>query len=152
MCSAWRFCLSVYALLSPRGIDTPPDVGMSGYTAKNGPEARPVRCDNRAGDGGDVMGAERARVVEAVDPERLGELGLELCRVRSYTGDTREATERFVAAARAAGLELTLFDDYPATPAVVARLPGRGGGPSLELNAHIDTVPLEHGPARLVDG
>jgi acetylornithine deacetylase/succinyl-diaminopimelate desuccinylase-like protein len=98
------------------------------------------------------MSAQRTRVLDAVRPERLGELGLRLCEIRSYTGETREATERFVAEARASGLEVTLFDDYPTTPAVVARLPGHGGGPSLELNAHIDTVPLEHAPAKLAGG
>ena len=38
------------------------------------------------------MPVERARVVDAVRPDRLGELGLALCSIRSYTGDTREAT------------------------------------------------------------
>lgn len=94
----------------------------------------------------------RERVVEAVQPERIGELGLALCAIRSYTGETREATARFAAEARAAGLEVTQFDDFPNTPSVVARLPGAGGGPSLELNAHIDTIPLAHDPAKLADG
>lgn len=98
------------------------------------------------------MSNSRARVIEAVQPERLGALGLALCRIRSYTGDTREATEHFVAEARASGLDLELFADYPNTPAVVARLKGSGGGPSLELNAHIDTVPLAHAPAKLEGG
>lgn len=93
----------------------------------------------------------RERAVEAVSAERIGELGLALCAIRSYTGETREATARFVDEARAAGLEVELFEDFPSTPAVVARLRGAGGGPSLELNAHIDTVPLDHAPAALRD-
>jgi acetylornithine deacetylase/succinyl-diaminopimelate desuccinylase-like protein len=98
------------------------------------------------------MHAERGRVAEAVRPERLGELGLGLCRIRSYTGETREATQLFTVEARTSGLEVELFDDYPTTPSVVARLRGEGGGPSLELNAHIDTVPLDHAPAKLEGG
>jgi acetylornithine deacetylase/succinyl-diaminopimelate desuccinylase-like protein len=94
----------------------------------------------------------RQRIVDAVQPDRLAEVSLALCAIRSYTGDTREATARFVAEAGAAGLEVAQFDDYPKTPAVVARLPGTGGGPSLELNAHIDTVPLDHAPAKLEGG
>src|SRR5205823_2775363 len=99
-----------------------------------------------------VMDGKRAGVVEAVRTDRGGELGLALCRIRSYTGEPREATERVVAEARASGLELQVFDDYPTTPAVVARLRGAGGGPSLELNAHVDTVPLDHAPAKLEGG
>src|SRR5438552_2354577 len=94
----------------------------------------------------------REHVVEAVRPERIGELGLALCAIRSYTGETREATARFVAEARAAGLEVEQYDDYPATPSVVVRLRGAGGGPSLELNAHVDTVPLDHASAKLEGG
>jgi acetylornithine deacetylase/succinyl-diaminopimelate desuccinylase-like protein len=94
----------------------------------------------------------RRRVVEAVRAERVGRFGLDLCRITSHTGETREATARFVAEAEGAGFEIDVFDDYPSTPTVVARLRGTGGGPSLELNAHIDTIPLDHAPAHVDDG
>lgn len=40
----------------------------------------------------------------------------------------------------AAGLEVTLLETVPGRPSVIARLRGAGGGPTLLLNAHLDTV------------
>jgi acetylornithine deacetylase len=40
----------------------------------------------------------------------------------------------------AAGLEVTLLETVPDRPSVIARLRGAGGGPTLLLNAHLDTV------------
>lgn len=92
-------------------------------------------------------------VLDHVDAQRVGELALSLVRIRSYTGDTLEATEYYVDVLREMGLRVEVFRDYPRTPCVVARLPGDGTGPSLELNAHIDTIPVEHaGPAEIRDG
>jgi len=56
-------------------------------------------------------------------------------------GHGEAAIAEFVAAWLAeAGLEPTLMDVEPGRPNVVARRPGRGGGRSLLLNAHLDTV------------
>jgi acetylornithine deacetylase len=41
---------------------------------------------------------------------------------------------------RAAGLEVELVEPRPGRPSVIGRLPGAGGGRSLLLNAHLDTV------------
>jgi acetylornithine deacetylase len=92
------------------------------------------------------------RVLEAVQQERVAALALDLVAIRSYTGETREATERFIAECLTLGLEVQRFDDYPTTPAVVARWRGTGGGPCLELNGHIDTVPLDHAPPQIGNG
>jgi acetylornithine deacetylase/succinyl-diaminopimelate desuccinylase-like protein len=92
------------------------------------------------------------RVVAAVDEERVTHLTLDLCRIRSYTGDTQEATDAYLAVLREMGLEIEVFDEFPRTPSVVARLRGAGGGPSLELNAHMDTIPMDHRPAEVRDG
>ena len=42
-----------------------------------------------------------------------------------------------------AGLEILLDEPEPGRPSVAARLPGTGGGRSLMLNAHMDTVGVE---------
>ena len=48
---------------------------------------------------------------------------------------------QFVAAwLRAAGMEVDLIDDPPGRPSVVGIARGSGGGRSLVLNAHLDTV------------
>ncbi len=57
------------------------------------------------------------------------------------------------------GMSVESFEVYPGDPDVVGRLPGRGGGPSLLLNAHIDVAEVgdasawKHPPFQLtVDG
>ena len=89
------------------------------------------------------------RVMAAVEAERVARLTLDLCRIRSYTGDTRAATDSFLDVLRGMGLAIQVFDEFPGTPSVVATLPGVGGGRSLELNAHMDTIPLDHRPAEI---
>ena len=44
---------------------------------------------------------------------------------------------------RGAGLEVELDEAAPGRPSVIAVAPGRGGGRSLMLNAHLDTVGVE---------
>jgi acetylornithine deacetylase len=44
---------------------------------------------------------------------------------------------------RRMGLDVSIHEATPGRPSVVARLVGRGGGRSLMLNAHIDTVDVE---------
>lgn len=44
--------------------------------------------------------------------------------------------------ARTLGMEVTLLDAGPARTSVIATLPGSGGGRSLMLNGHIDTVSI----------
>lgn len=92
------------------------------------------------------------RVIAAVDERRVTDLTVDLCSIRSYTGDTQEATDFYLSVLREMGLEIEVFDDFPRTPSVVARLRGAGGGPSLELNAHMDTIPLDHRPTGARDG
>ena len=41
------------------------------------------------------------------------------------------------------GLEVHTHEAAPGRPSVVGRLPGTGGGRSLMLNAHYDTVDVE---------
>jgi acetylornithine deacetylase/succinyl-diaminopimelate desuccinylase-like protein len=92
-------------------------------------------------------------VLDHVDARRVGELALNLVKIRSYTGETVEATDYYVDVLRGMGLQVEVFRDYPRSPSVVARLKGDGTGPSLELNAHVDTIPVEHaGPAEIRDG
>jgi acetylornithine deacetylase len=52
----------------------------------------------------------------------------------------RAAAEAVAAWARAAGLEVELHDALPGRPNVVVTARGSGGGPTLLLNGHLDTV------------
>src|SRR3954451_9944898 len=42
-----------------------------------------------------------------------------------------------------AGLEATVHEETPGRPSVLVRAPGRGGGPTLLLCGHVDTVGVE---------
>lgn len=103
-----------------------------------------------------------ARVLEAID--RLEpvyrSLLQALVRIPSPVGEEGEAQALVGRHMREIGLSVDSFDIEPAAlnhlaafnpsprsyagrPCVVGRRPGRGGGRSLVLNAHIDTVPVE---------
>lgn len=86
----------------------------------------------------------RDGLVDRVDAARLQQLTLDLTRIRSYTGDSREVAEFYAHNLQGAGLAVEIYRDYPQAPCVVARLRGTGAGRTLTLNGHLDTVPLEH--------
>ncbi len=92
------------------------------------------------------------RALELVDGARVANLTLDLVRIRSYTGETVEVAECYADHLAGLGLEVQVLRDFPRTPQVVARLRGTGGGPTLELNGHLDTVPVEHSAPRIADG
>jgi acetylornithine deacetylase/succinyl-diaminopimelate desuccinylase-like protein len=89
---------------------------------------------------------------DGVDAARLQRLTLELTRIRSYTGESREMAECYAQELRDAGLSVEIYRDSPQAPCVVARLRGTGAGRTLTLNGHLDTVPLEHPVPYLADG
>ena len=86
----------------------------------------------------------REELLARVDAERLQQTTLDLVRIRSYTGDTREVAEAYARHLERIGLEVEVLRDFPNDPCVVARLRGAGHGPTLEFNGHLDTVPVEH--------
>lgn len=105
-----------------------------------------------SGGGIGVNEAAAGAVLARIDEQRIVNFALDLLRIQSYTPETLEVTERWIAECQAAGLQLEIFRDYPRSPCVVARLPGTGGGPALEINGHLDTVPLPHDPPRVENG
>src|SRR2546423_2255647 len=59
----------------------------------------------------------------------------------SPTGSGETPIARFVASwLGGEGLDVDLVEPIPGRPSVVGVLPGTGSGPSLMLNAHMDTV------------
>ncbi|MFN3653573.1 MAG: M20 family metallopeptidase [Armatimonadota bacterium] len=93
-----------------------------------------------------------ASALAAVSAERAAAFTLDLVRIRSYTGETREVAQRFVEELRSLGFETQLHDAYRQTPVVIGRLRGTGGGPTLILNGHLDTVPIPHAEPERRDG
>src|SRR5437879_9006291 len=77
----------------------------------------------------------------------LSKLVVELVAIESVnpdlvaSGSGETAIAQFVASwLRDAGLDVEIVEPIPGRPSVVGVLRGRGGGPSLMLNAHMDTV------------
>ena len=77
----------------------------------------------------------------------VGRLAAELVRIPSVnpaldpsgTGET--AIARYVASrCEARGLDVEWLEPHPGRPSVIVRARGRAGGPTLLLNAHLDTV------------
>ena len=104
----------------------------------------------------------RSRVLAAIDrlEPAYRDLLQRLIRVPSPVGEEGAAQALVEQQMRRIGLEVQSFDidaialsdvaafnqtprNYAGRPCVVGRLPGRGSGRSLLLNAHIDTVPVE---------
>ena len=90
-------------------------------------------------------------LVDRVNAARLQQLTLDLTRIRSYTGESREVAEFYAQYLRGAGLTVEIHRDYPEAPCVVARLRGTGTGRTLTLNGHLDTVPLDHPDPSVAD-
>jgi len=94
----------------------------------------------------------RDELLGRVDAERLQQATLDMVRIRSYTGDTREVAAFYARHLERIGLEVEILRDFPNDPCVVARMRGSGGGPTLEFNGHLDTVPVEHPTPCVKDG
>jgi len=94
----------------------------------------------------------REELLARVDAERLQQTTLNLVRIRSYTGDTWEVASAYARHLEQIGLEVEVLRDFPNDPCVVARLRGAGGGPTLEFNGHLDTVPVDHPAPYITDG
>ncbi len=97
------------------------------------------------------MGKTGERLQQAIDPARVHELALDLCRIPSPTGDTRLVAERYAQALRALGLEVTFDVEFPESPSVIAYADGGRPGPTLEYAGHLDVIPVAQDPP-YIDG
>ena len=88
-------------------------------------------------------------MAESVDRAYVTATLAELVRTRSINpafgagSDEREIAGRVDAMMRALGMETAPYEPEPGRVSVVGRLRGAGGGSSLMLYAHIDTVGVE---------
>ncbi len=98
------------------------------------------------------MGGAIRELLARLDAARLGQLALDLLRVPSPTGDSRQVTLLYAALLRELGLPVQMDETYPASPAVYAYLEGSRPGPTLELAGHLDVIPVPHDPPEIREG
>lgn len=82
-------------------------------------------------------------VLKNVDREEIANLTLNLVKIPSPTGRELEAAKFYAKFLEEAGLEVQLDYIEEDRPNIIARIPGKDGGPNLMLGGHIDTIPIE---------
>lgn len=100
----------------------------------------------------DAFGHEHETLLNAIDASRLASTAMSLVEIPSPTGDSAEVAALFANRLEALGLEVEVIRELVGSQVIVARLRGTGGGPTLEFNGHLDTVPLRHDPPRFEQG
>ena len=98
------------------------------------------------------MNSLEKKLLSAVDAERIKTMTLDLTAIPSPTGRSRDAAEAYARTLSSLGLHVDVTYEFPDSPNVAARLRGAGGGPTLQLAGHLDTIPMPHDPPRFADG
>ncbi len=82
----------------------------------------------------------------AVSRRRLMEETYRFISVPSPTGQEADFAAVFAETLSELGLETSIDEEFAGSPSVIGRLKGEGGGPTLQLDGHSDTVPVPHDP------
>jgi acetylornithine deacetylase/succinyl-diaminopimelate desuccinylase-like protein len=98
------------------------------------------------------MSERISRLQAQLDPPRVHQLALDLVRIPSPTGDSRQVTEFYAECFREQGWSVTFDETYPQSPSVIAYLGGAHPGPTLELAGHLDVIPVPHDPPEIRGG
>jgi len=91
-------------------------------------------------------------ILEKVDSSRIADLALKLVQIPSHSGEEAEATAFFAQYLHSIGLDVEVDRTYPESPSIIAYVRGSVGGPTLQLDGHIDTVSADHSPAEIKGG
>ena len=93
------------------------------------------------------------RLRSAIDVDRLTETAAALIEAPSPTLSAKPAADRLEAILSEDGLDVQRPEaDWPASPAVVARLKSGRPGRTLQFSGHLDTVHLPFVPPRVENG
>lgn len=79
-----------------------------------------------------------AAVAAAIDPDRVTELTTAICAARQPNDEEEERARVLATLLDQPGIEVELDWVLPRRPNVIARVRGRGEGPGLLLNGHLD--------------
>ncbi|MDA0836359.1 MAG: M20/M25/M40 family metallo-hydrolase [Planctomycetota bacterium] len=91
-------------------------------------------------------------LLSRVSEKRLTELTFNLVKIPSPTGNCVEAAGYYADVIKDTGLELEVQYDVPENPNVIGRLIGDPSGPTLQMDGHIDAIPVEHCEPYIKDG
>src|SRR5919198_6041121 len=98
-----------------------------------------------------TQAAERA--VAQIDPDALARDCLAFLEVKSETGQEEAGAQFLADLMRRRSWDVVLDEAAPGRPNVEVRLPGSGGGRTLLVNGHVDTIPIGRAwPPRLDGG
>ena len=81
-------------------------------------------------------------LIAAIDREWVAERTRELVDIYSVTMAEAEVCHAYEAMMREIGLEVDVREVTPGRNNLYARIAGRGDGPTLMLNGHLDTIPV----------
>ncbi len=97
--------------------------------------------------------ADLERVLASIDREWIAREAAAMVEIPSVTMDEKAVCAYFQARLEDLGLEVDSREITPGRNNLYARIPGTGGGPSLALNGHLDTIPIGSSwPCRRVGG
>jgi acetylornithine deacetylase len=100
-----------------------------------------------------VASTEVARILAAIDPQRLLQTAQELIAVPSPTRSAGAVADKLAAILTADGFTVERpVTDWPEAPAVVVRYTSGRPGRTLQFDGHLDTVHLPFTPPRFEDG
>lgn len=85
-------------------------------------------------------------ILQAINPEWIAQQTIKLVEIPSVTMDEAAVCEYYEVQLRALGLEVDVRAVTPGRSNLYARIAGTGGGPTLLLNGHLDTIPPGHCP------
>ena len=83
-------------------------------------------------------------VIDQITGPWIAEETLQLVRVPSVTLQEQQVCQLYEQQLCALGLEVQVREVTPGRNNLYARLPGTGGGPTLMLNGHLDTIPNQN--------
>ena len=84
------------------------------------------------------------QVIEQINGPSIAEETLQLVRVPSVTLQEQQVCQLYEQQLRGLGLEVQVREVTPGRNNLYARLPGTGGGATLMLNGHLDTIPNQN--------
>jgi acetylornithine deacetylase/succinyl-diaminopimelate desuccinylase-like protein len=90
----------------------------------------------------DQMTEAVADLLKRADAEWMAKATMAMVEIPSVTMDEAEMCRWYERALRDLGLDVDVREVTPGRNNLYARIPGAGGGPTLALNGHVDTVPI----------